>query len=85
MVNEFSLSFKYIDLMPPKNFEDSDSLVQTNISVLAIISFVHLVELGHDVLLIVVDDDSRDRCSSLRRLFLELLLLRWVYDDVYLA
>ena len=71
--------------MPPKNFLESDSLVQTNISVLTVLSFVHLVELGHDVLLIVVDDDSRNRCSSLCRLLLKLLLLRRVYDDVDLA
>ena len=71
--------------MPTMILEVSDTLVQTNISVLAVISFVHLVELGHDVLLIVVDNHCRDRSSSLCRLLLELLLLRRVHDDVYLA
>ena len=71
--------------MPPKNFLESDTLVQTNICVLSVLAFVHLVELGHDVLLIVVDNHCRDRGSSLCRLLLELLLLRRVHDDVYLA
>ena len=59
------------------------SLVELHVRVLAVLSLVHPVDLGHDVLLVAVHDDGRDGGSSLGRLLLELLPSRGIQDHVH--